>query len=168
MFSFPDPVNEVSARLVAAGVVVMSLATIVFDTPWMTAIVAYGFLARVLSGPTFSPLGQLVTRVLTPRLAIPPRLVPGPPKRFAQGMGAVMSVTAAVLALGFGARGAAYVVLGLLAAAATLESVFALCLGCRIFAVLMRAGIIPEAVCERCNHLGVAQAVPLSRATSSP
>src|SRR3954451_10691999 len=102
MFSFPDPVNEVSARLVAAGVVVMSLATIVFDAPWMTAVIAYGFVARVLSGPTLSPLGQFVTRVVTPRLAIPAKLVPGPPKRFAQGMGAVMSVTAAVLALGFG------------------------------------------------------------------
>lgn len=167
MLSFPDPVNEVSARLVAAGVVVMSVATIVFDAPWVTAIIAYGFVARVLSGPTFSPLGQLVTRVVTPRLSLPPRLVPGPPKRFAQGMGAVMSVTAAVLALGFGAPGAAYVVLGLLAAAATLESVFALCLGCRIFAVLMRAGVIPAAVCERCNNLSVAQAEPLSRATSS-
>ncbi len=95
--------------------------------------------------------------------------MPGPPKRFAQGIGAVMSVTAAVLALGFGARGAAYVVLGLLAAAATLESVFALCLGCRIFALLMRAGVIPESVCERCNDLGAARpaAQPFSRAASS-
>jgi hypothetical protein len=82
-------------------------------------------------------------------------------------MGAAMSVMAAVSALGFGERGAAYVLLGLLAAAATLESVFAFCLGCRIFALLMRAGIIPESVCERCNNLGLAQAEPLSRATSS-
>ena len=167
MFSFPDPVNEVSARLVAAGVVLMSLAAIVFDAPWMTALIAYGFVARVLSGPTLSPLGQFVTRVVTPRLSVPPKLVPGPPKRFAQGMGAAMSVMAAVSALGFGERGAAYVLLGLLAAAATLESVFAFCLGCRIFALLMRAGIIPESVCERCNNLGLAQAEPLSRATSS-
>jgi hypothetical protein len=68
-------------------------------------------------------------------------------------MGAVMSSAAAVLALGFGARGAAYAVLGALAAAATLESVFAFCLGCRIFAGLMRRGIIPPEVCEECNNL---------------
>jgi hypothetical protein len=167
MFSFPDPVNEVSARLVAAGVVLMSLATIVFDAPWMTAVIAYGFVARVLSGPTLSPLGQFVTRVVTPRLAAPPKLVPGPPKRFAQGIGAVLSVTAALLALGSGERGAAYVVLGLIAVAATLESVFAFCIGCRIFALLMRAGIIPESVCERCNNLDLVQEEPLSRVTSS-
>lgn len=165
LFSFPDPVNEVSARLVAAGVVLMCVATIAFDLPWMTAVIAYGFVARVLTGPTLSPLGQFVTRVVTPRLAVPARPVPGPPKRVAQGMGAVMSSTAAVLALGFGATGAAYVVLALLAGAATLESVFALCLGCKIFAFLMRAGVIPEEVCERCKDLGARQL--FSRAASS-
>lgn len=150
LFSFPDPVNEVSARLVAAGVAVMSTITIVFDQPWLTLVIAYGFVARVLTGPTLSPLGQLVTRVLTPALGVPARPVPGPPKRFAQGIGVVFSVTAAVLALGFGERGAAYVVLGLLTVAATLEAALGLCLGCKTFALLMRAGLIPQAVCERC------------------
>jgi hypothetical protein len=153
IFSFPNPVNEVSARLVAGGVVLMALATIVFDQPWITAIIAYGFVARVLSGPTLSPLGQLVTRVLTPRLPAAAKLVPGPPKRFAQGIGAVISVTAAVLALGFGQTTAAYVLIGLLVVAATLESVFALCIGCKIFAVLMRTGMIPEDVCQECNDI---------------
>jgi hypothetical protein len=158
LFTFPNPVNEVSARLVAAGVVLMSVATIVFDQPWLTAVIAYGFVARVLTGPTLSPLGQLVTRVITPRLRVPAKPVAGPPKRFAQGMGAVMSVTAAVLALAFHERGAAYVVLGFLIAAATLESVFAYCLGCRIFAVLMRVGVVPAEVCDRCNNLWVGEA----------
>jgi hypothetical protein len=153
LFAFPDPVNEVSARLVAGAVVLMALATIVLDQPWLTLLLAYGFVARVLTGPTLSPLGQLVTRVVTPRLGLEPRPVPGPPKRFAQGIGAAFSLTAAVLALGFGARGAAYVVLGLLVAAATLESVFGYCLGCRIFALLMRTGLIPASVCERCNDI---------------
>lgn len=153
LFSFPDPVNEVSARLVAGAVVLMAVATIAFDQPWMTAVLAYGFVARVLTGPTLSPLGQLVTRVVTPRLPVAPRPVPGPPKRFAQGIGAAFSLTAAVLALGFGQRGAAYVVLALLATAATLESVFGYCLGCKIFALLMRTGLIPAEVCERCNDI---------------
>ncbi|MGH2685146.1 MAG: DUF4395 domain-containing protein [Actinomycetota bacterium] len=153
LFSFPNPVNEISARLVAGGVVIMCLATIALDQPWMTAVIAYGFVARVLTGPTLSPLGQLVTRVITPSLNVPNKLVPGPPKRFAQGIGATLSVTAAVLALGFGAVGAAYVVLGLVIVAATLESVFAYCLGCQMFAVLMRLGIVPEEVCERCNNI---------------
>jgi hypothetical protein len=153
LLSFPNPVNEVSARVVAGGVVLMALATIVFDQPWLTLVIAYGFVARVLTGPKLSPLGQLATRVVTPRLGLRPRLVPGPPKRFAQGIGVAFSVTAAVLAVGFGLRGAAYVVLGLLVVAATLESVFGLCLGCKAFAVLMKFGVIPEDVCERCNDI---------------
>lgn len=153
LFGFPDPVNEVSARLVAAGVVLMSLTTIVLDVPWLTAVIAYGFVARVLTGPKLSPLGQLVTRVVTPRLPVPPKYVPGPPKRFAQGMGAVFSVTAAVLVVGVGARGAGYALLGLLVVAASLEAFLAICLGCHIFALLMRLGVIPEEVCVRCSDL---------------
>jgi hypothetical protein len=153
LISFPDPVNEVSARLVAAGVVVMAVATIALDLRWMTLVLAYGFVARVLTGPKLSPLGQLVTRVVTPRLRVAPRWVPGPPKRFAQGVGVAFSVTAAVLTFGFDAFGAAQVVLGMLAAAALLESALGLCLGCKAFALLMRAGLIPEAVCEHCNDV---------------
>ena len=152
LFTFPDPVNEVSARLVAAGVVTMSVAAIALDLRWLVAVIAYGFVARVLTGPSLSPLGQLVTRVLTPALDRPPKLVPGPPKRFAQGIGVVFSVTALVLVLA-GQWGAAQVALGMLATAAFLEAAFALCLGCKAFALLMRAGVIPDDVCERCNDI---------------
>lgn len=153
LFSFPNPVNEVSARLVAAGVVAMSSAAIVLDARWLTAVIAYGFVARVLTGPTLSPLGQLVTRVITPRLRLPARPVPGPPKRFAQGVGAVLSVTAALVALAFGRWGVSQLLLGALAAAAALEAALGLCLGCKMFALLMRAGVIPAGVCERCDDV---------------
>jgi hypothetical protein len=153
LFSFPNPVNEVSARLVAGGVVVMSACAIGFRQPWLIAVIAYGFVARVLTGPTLSPLGQLVTRVITPRLHTAPRPVAGPPKRFAQGIGVAFSVSAALLALGFDQTEADYALLGVLIAAATLESVFALCLGCRVFSVLMRLGVVPEEVCLRCNDI---------------
>jgi len=153
LFSFPNPVNEVSARLVAGGVVVMAVATLVFDQPWILIPLAYGFVARVLTGPTLSPLGQLVTRVITPRLSIEPKWVPGPPKRFAQGIGATFTVTAAILHFGFGLTTAAYVMVGFIIVAATLESVFAICIGCKMFAVLMGFGVIPDEVCERCNNI---------------
>jgi hypothetical protein len=154
-FSFPDPVNEVSARLVAGGVVLLSAATIALNQPWLTALIAYGFIARVASGPTLSPLGLLVTRVIVPRLALAPKLVPGPPKRFAQAIGATFSVTAAVLVLGFGLSTAAYALLGALIVAATLESAFGVCLGCKAFALLMRVGVIPAEVCERCANIAI-------------
>jgi Domain of unknown function (DUF4395) len=153
LFRFPDPVDEISARLVAAGVVLLSVAYVATGWLPLVAVLAYGFVARVLTGPTLSPLGTLVTRVVRPRVAARPRFVPGPPKRFAQGMGAVISVTALVLALFAPENPAPRAVVGLLIIAAFLESALALCLGCRIFAVLMARGLVPASVCEACADL---------------
>lgn len=151
-FTFPNPVNETSARLVAAGAVAQSVAYLVTGSTWVLVPLAYGFLARVLSGPRFSPLGQFVTRVVTPRIDTEHRLVPGPPKRFAQGVGATFSITALVAALA-GASSVSVALIAFLAVAATLESVFAFCLGCVVFSGLMRIGAIPADVCEECNDL---------------
>jgi hypothetical protein len=152
LIGFPNPVNEVSARLVATGVVVMAVTTVLLRPTWLLAVLFYGFVARVLTGPKLSPLGQLVTRQITPRLPFKQKLVAGPPKRFAQGMGMTFSGTALVLAL-TDHWFAASVVLGLLIAAASLEAFLGYCLGCKSFALLMRAGIIPESVCEECNNI---------------
>jgi hypothetical protein len=162
LFSFPNPVNEVSARLVAGGVVVLAAGTLIFDLRWLAVAIAYGFLARVATGPTLSPLGQLVTRVVTPLLPVAARPVPGPPKRFAQGMGAVITTTAAVLWAGFGLATAGKVLIGLVIVAATLESVFAFCIGCKVFALLMRANLIPESVCAQCNDIRAPRTQPLA------
>jgi hypothetical protein len=151
-FGFPNPVNETSARLVAAGVVLEGIAFLVIREWWVLAVLAYGFLARVLSGPRFSPLGQLVTRVVTPRLHGDHRFVPGPPKRFAQGVGLTFS-GGALLAWVLGAPVVSYVLIVGLVGAATLESAFAVCLGCIVFNRLMRWGIIPADVCQECNDI---------------
>ena len=152
LFTFPNPVNEVSARLVAGGVVLMTVLTLALGWHWLLIPLAYGFLARVLTGPTLSPLGQVVTRGITPRLGVN-KPVPGPPKRFAQGIGATLTVSAAILHFGFGATTAANVLVAMVLVAATLESVFAYCVGCKLFALLMRAGVIPQDVCEECNYI---------------
>ena len=153
MFSYPNPVNDNVGRAVASGVVVMSVAAIAFDQPWVLIPITYGFWARVLAGPRFSPLALVASRVVVPWLGRPPRPVPGPPKRFAQGMGVVFSTTALILAFGFGQTTAAWAVLALLVCAAFLEAAFGICLGCKVFSLLMRAGVIPESVCEECADL---------------
>ena len=153
VFTFPNPVNDYAARTVATGVVLLCVATLAFRQPWLLIPLVYGFWARVLSGPRFSPLGQLATRVVAPRLPLGPTLVPGPPKRFAQAIGVVFSTTALVLWFGFGLQSAALVVVGLLTCAAFLEAAFGLCLGCKAFGVLMKTGIIPESVCLECADL---------------
>jgi hypothetical protein len=117
--------------VVAAGVLLRQ-GVLVFREGWLLVPLVYGFAARVLTGPTLSPLGQFATRVVTPRLHVEHRFVPGPPKRFAQAMGLAFSTTIAV-AWWQGATTVAFVVLALLMVAATLESVFAVCLGCIVF-----------------------------------
>ncbi|MFZ9705343.1 MAG: DUF4395 domain-containing protein [Ilumatobacteraceae bacterium] len=151
-FPFPHPVNETSARLVAAGVVVMGTAYAVTGAAWLLVPLVYGFLARVSTGPAFSPLALLATKVLTPRIKTDHRMVAGPPKRFAQFVGLVFTSTAAVLWL-FDLGVASRVVAAALVAAAVLESVFAICLGCIMFSWMMRLGVIPQRVCEECNNL---------------
>jgi hypothetical protein len=152
LFSFPDPVNEVAARTVAAGVVVLSVVSLALGVGWLLIPLAYGFWARVLTGPSLSPLGQLATRVVAPALPGRARPTPGPPKRFAQGIGAVLS-SAALIAWATAGWWVAGWFVGALAAAALLEAAFGLCLGCRIFTLLMRLGVVPESVCEECVDL---------------
>jgi hypothetical protein len=152
LFSFPHPVNEKAARVVAGVVLVLAVLTLATGWYWLLAVLAYGFVARVLTGPTLSPLGRIATGVVAPRLGAP-KYVSGPPKRFAQGMGAVMTTTAAVLALGFGLHGAADVLLVALIVAAGLESIVAFCVGCQIFGLLMRAGVVPEEICAECADI---------------
>jgi hypothetical protein len=152
LLTFPNPVNETSARLVAGGVVAQGVAFLAVRQWWVLVPLVYGFLARVLTGPQLSPLGQFVTRVVTPRLDLEHRFVPGPPKRFAQGIGLTFSA-GALLAWGLGSHPITYVLIVGLIGAATLESVFAICLGCIVFSRLMRWGLVPDDVCIECNDL---------------
>ena len=152
-FQFPNPVNEVSARLVATGVVAMSVTYLATGWTPLLWVIAYGFVARVATGPTMSPLGQLVTRVITPALNLPARPTAGPPKRFAQAMGATMSVAALLSTVVIGHPGGSQVLVGMIVVAASLEGFVGYCLGCVVFRALMRAGIIPESVCEECADI---------------
>ena len=153
-FKFPNPANETSARLVAAGVVLISTLFLLTNSTLILVALAYGFAARVAAGPAFSPLALFVTRVVTPKLKFEHKFVPGPPKRFAQTIGLVFSSSALLLALLDFSFAAKIVIAGLIFAA-LLESVFAICLGCIVFSYLMKLGAIPESVCESCNDISL-------------
>jgi hypothetical protein len=153
LFSFPNPVNETSARLVAGAVAVLAVIAIAFQQGWLLPVLAYGFVARLLTGPTLSPLGLLATRVVTPRLAVTHRYSPGPAKRFAQAIGAVFTVTAALLWYAAGLHIEALALVGVVAVFASLEAAFGLCVGCRVFYLAMRVGLVPPSVCEDCLRL---------------
>jgi hypothetical protein len=150
LFSFPDPVNDTAARVVAGAVLVAVIVMLATGALWLLLPVTYGFWARVVTGPTLSPLGWTAQNVIAPRLGSRP--VPGPPKRFAQGIGAVMSTSALVLALtGFHTAADAFLVA--FVPATGLEALCGICLGCKAFAALMRIGLIPAEVCEECADI---------------
>jgi hypothetical protein len=160
-FSFPNPVNEKAARSVAFVVMVVSAVGLATSNYWLFLPLAYGFIARVLAGPRLSPLGWLASAVVAPRLGAPTP-VPGPPKRFAQAIGATLTTLGAVVGFGLGAHALADGLFALVIGAAALESLAAICLGCELFALLMRAGIVPERVCAECADISGR----LSRASS--
>ena len=66
LFSFPNPVNETSARTVAGVVAVLAVVAVAFQQGWLIPVLAYGFVARAFTGPTLSPLARLATQVVLP------------------------------------------------------------------------------------------------------
>lgn len=128
--------NETSARLVATGVVLQGLLFLWLQNGLVLVPLVYGFLARVVSGPTLSPLGQFVTRVATPIVEAASghrgRPVPGAPKRFAQMIGLTFTSLAAIFWLA-GVPIVSYVLMAGLVGAAGLEAGAGICLGCIVY-----------------------------------
>jgi hypothetical protein len=157
LVGFPEIVNEKAARVVAAGVAALGVVGLAAGWRWLVPVLAVGFALRVASGPRFDPLGLLATKVVAPRLGTP-RLVAGPPKRFAQGVGLALTSVAAVLGLGLGHATAEEALLALLVGFATLEAVVGFCAGCWAFGWLIRFGVVPEQTCAACADISLRRA----------
>lgn len=149
---YPDVVNENVTRIVASTVVVLGLVSIFYPNIYSLAVLFYGFAARVSYGPRFEPFAFFTSRYLVPKLGISFKPTAGPPKRFAQLVGFVFATSSIVLFL-LGSVTAYKVTLGILVFFASLESFVGWCAGCFFFGILMKLGIIPDDVCEKCNHL---------------
>ena len=66
-----------------------------------------------------------------------------------------MSVSALVAYFAFSATTVAYTLTAMILVAASLEAALGFCLGCKLFALLMRFGVIPSDVCEACRDLSL-------------
>lgn len=154
-FGFPSVVNERAARAIAG--VIAALGVVVLATGWhvLTAAMAVGFLLRVIGGPRLSPVGRIVADYVAPRLG-PAIATAGPPKRFAQGVGLVVTTSAAVAALGFGLVLLPTVLMSVLVFFAVLESAVGWCAGCWMFGRLISWGLVPEEVCVACANISLA------------
>lgn len=148
---FPATVNEKAARVVATGVVAQASLFLLTRWTFLLFTLAFGFAARVLAGPTFSPLARLAVHVVAPRLG-PAKTVAGSPKRFAQGVGLTFSAVALV-AWAAGATTLAVAVLVMLIGAAALEAGLGICLGCWAYGHLVRLRVIPSSACVECSDI---------------
>jgi hypothetical protein len=101
------------------------------------------FLWGVLS-PRTAPWGVLYRRLVAPRLSPPAELEDPRPPRFAQGVGLFVTALGLVLQL-FGVPWALTVAAAAAFIAAFLNAVFGLCLGCQLYLLLQRAGIVGRA-----------------------
>lgn len=101
------------------------------------------FLWGVLS-PRTAPWGVLYRTVVAPRLAPPQDLEDPRPPRFAQGVGLFVSAVGLALQLA-GVPWALTLAAAAAFIAAFLNAVFGLCLGCQLYLLLQRAGIVGRA-----------------------
>lgn len=149
-FRFPEEVNERAARVLAASVATLTVAAILTQSAWLLPILAFGFLLRWGFGPRYSPLARFAVLV-APKLA-DVRLVAGPPKRFAQAIGATCLVAASgLLLLAQSTSGWALAVL--VAVFATLEAALGFCMGCWLYGRLIRLGLVAADRCEACASI---------------
>jgi hypothetical protein len=123
--------------------VVIALALLGFDTAALILAIynAAVFLWSAVAGVARHPYGLFFKAVIRPRLKPPVELEDPIPPTFAQGVGLFVTVVGIVLFVPFGPI--ALVVAGAAAfLAAFLNSVFAYCLGCQIYLLLARVGIL--------------------------
>ena len=152
---FPRVVDDVTVRLIATVVLVLAVTALALHQWWIYAVLALDFTLRTTLGPKVSPIAQGVQRFVRPRVMAPARPTAGPPKRFAAGIGAALTAAAAVLWV-LGVAAPAVVAIGaVMIVFPALESALGLCVGCRMFALLMKLGLVPEEICLECADISL-------------
>jgi len=106
----------------------------------LLVVIALLFMWGVLS-PRTAPWGALYRTLIQPRLTPPTDLEDPRPPRFAQGVGLFVVTIGLILHLA-GVPWALPIAAAAAFVAAFLNAVFGLCLGCQLYLVLQRAGIV--------------------------
>ena len=156
---FPAVVDDVTVRLIAAVVLILGVTALTTQQWWLYAVLAADFALRAALGPRLSPIAQLVIMLIRPHVAAAPRPTAGAPKRFAASIGAALTTAATVLWVTSLATGSTGALVGVAAIGVlmvlfpALEAVAGVCVGCQVFAGLMRLGVIPEEVCLECSDI---------------
>lgn len=112
----------------------------------LPAVILFAVLVAIFAwsatqGVAKHPFGLFFKAVVKPRLKPPTELEDPTPPTFAQGVGFLITATGLVLHL-LGVPYALVIAASLAFVAAFLNAVFAFCLGCQIYLLLVRARII--------------------------
>lgn len=155
----PTVVDEVNVRLIAAVVLVVGAVALATGQRWLYAVLAIDFLVRAIVGPRHSPIARLVAEWIRPRVRVAARPTAFAPKRFAAAIGAAMTGALTVLWLvglalpagsGAGVGVAMVVISGVMILFPALEALLGLCVGCKMFYLLGRLGLVDEELCIDC------------------
>lgn len=121
-----------------------TLAQRILDPAFLLLLaIALLFLWAVVS-PRTAPWGVVYRRLVAPRLAPPTELEDPRPPRFAQGVGLFVVGIGLVLHL-LGVPWALTIAAAMAFVAAFLNAAFGLCLGCMLYLLLQRVGLIGRA-----------------------
>ena len=144
----PAGIDPRSPRFGAGITAVLLLVVIGLNLAgvWLASTILFAALVALFAWGAFAgikrhPYGAIFRSVIRPRLAAPTELEDPTPPTFAQGVGFVITAVGLVLHLA-GVPYALVIAAGAAFIAAFLNSVFAYCLGCQIYLLLVRAGIL--------------------------
>ena len=145
----PRGIHPRGPRFGAGITAVLLLVTIGLWLGGLTvaAFVVFAYITVVFAIGTFAgvqrhPYGLFFKKVIRPRLAPPAELEDPTPPTFAQGVGLVITLIGLLLSLIPGVGLALPIAAAAAFIAAFLNSVFAYCLGCQIYLLLVRLGVL--------------------------
>ena len=124
-------------RVSAAITTVVLAIVLITGSGWLLFAQTLVFAIGALAGLRYAPYGLLYRYLVQPRLGPPSRLEAEAPPRFAQGVGMVVAGIG-VIGFALGATVAGMVFAALALAAAFLNAVFDLCLGCQMYLLIQR------------------------------
>jgi hypothetical protein len=157
----PERINEAPVRgvatLVSAAVAAALALAALLSAPWIAGAVAAAlcadFIVRAAGRSALSPLAGLSRSLQGSVFRYRSRMITAQPKRFAAGIGAFITALAAASWL-MGWDAALYGSLAVLLLFSFLEAAFRFCAGCKMFALLVRLGLLREDVCYDCVFPG--------------
>ncbi len=144
-------VPESNVRIVAAQVFVVALLSLAFLQPWFMFFLALDFFLRTFVSPQLSLLAIMARTVFVPLIKAESRLISYPPKKFAAAIGLFVSAGGFLFGL-IGFTIVFVVFASILLFFSFLEAAFGLCVGCRIFAFLVKLGWISDEYCPDCVY----------------